>query len=114
MHKTVEKALHQDFNRWTELVDRAAHGENEVEREKPALAAAELEERWVHAAAEDWRILHDQWCERIDRMRASVTSEIRAASIRIAEANCACEHRGTYELERSGTGDVSGGCAPAR
>ncbi|WP_330230580.1 hypothetical protein OHA40_32310 [Nocardia sp. NBC_00508] len=68
-------ALPQDFNRWAELVDRAAHAENEVEREGPASAAAELEEKWIRAAAEDWRTLHDQWCERIDRTRACVKSE---------------------------------------
>ncbi|MFE9319924.1 hypothetical protein ACIHDR_09585 [Nocardia sp. NPDC052278] len=72
MHKKVEEALHQDFDRWTELVDRAAHAENEVEREKPALAATELQMKWSRTAAEDWRTLHDHWCEGIDRMRASV------------------------------------------
>ncbi len=100
MHKKVENALHQDFNRWTELVDRAAHAENEVERERPALAAAELEEKWIHTAAEGWRTLHDQWCERIDRTRVRVKSEIRSATSRIAESNCAQGRRGTYELQR--------------
>lgn len=75
MRKNVEDALHQDFNRWSELVDRAAHADNEVEREKPVLAAAELEMKWIRTAAEEWRTLHDQWCERIDRTRTSVKSE---------------------------------------
>ncbi|MGV9823488.1 hypothetical protein [Nocardia xishanensis] len=75
MHKAIEDALHQDFNRWSELVDRAAHADNEVEREKPALAAAELEMKWTSIATEVWTTLHDQWCERIDRTRASVKSE---------------------------------------
>ncbi|WP_431952244.1 hypothetical protein [Nocardia lijiangensis] len=71
----IEDALHQDFNRWSELVDRAAHADNEVEREKPALAAAELEMKWTRTATEVWKTLHDQWCERIGRTRASVKSE---------------------------------------
>ncbi|MGY2025338.1 hypothetical protein [Nocardia gipuzkoensis] len=71
MRKQVEDALHQDFNRWTALVDHAAHAENEVEREKPAVAAAELEKKWMRTAAENWRTLHDQWCEVTSRKRAS-------------------------------------------
>ncbi|MFX0578351.1 hypothetical protein [Nocardia nepalensis] len=75
MRTKVEDALHQDFNRWSELVDRAAHADNEFERERPALAAAELEMKWIRTAAEDWRTLHDQWCERIDRTRTTAKSE---------------------------------------
>ncbi|WP_067464682.1 hypothetical protein [Nocardia amamiensis] len=75
MGKKVVDALHQDFHRWSELVDRAAHADNEVERERPALAAAELETKWIRTAADDWRTLHDQWCESIDRTRAHVKSK---------------------------------------
>lgn len=91
MRKKVDDALQQDFDRWTELVDFAAHAENEVEREKPALAAAELEMKWIRTAAEDWTALHDEWCESIDRTRARVNSETPSASSRIAESNCVCE-----------------------
>ncbi|MET8777170.1 hypothetical protein AB0H49_05260 [Nocardia sp. NPDC050713] len=75
MPDTIEDALHQDFKRWSELVDRAAHADNEVEREKPALAAAELESKWTRTATEVWRTLHDQWCESIDQTPARVKSE---------------------------------------
>ncbi|MGO4613217.1 hypothetical protein AB4305_21345 [Nocardia sp. 2YAB30] len=91
MHKKVENALRQDFERWAELVDRAAHGENEVEREKPALAAAALKMQWIRAAAEDWRALHEQWCERIYPTQSGVKSEIPS---QIAESNCVCEQSG--------------------
>ncbi|MEV6257394.1 hypothetical protein ACIHAX_31260 [Nocardia sp. NPDC051929] len=89
MHKKAEQALHQDFHRWTALVDRAAHAENEVERENPALAAAELQEKWTRTAPEGWRTLHSQWCDRIDPTRPA-DAGIRSASGQIADANCAC------------------------
>ncbi|MEU7629729.1 hypothetical protein AB0C34_07040 [Nocardia sp. NPDC049220] len=76
----TESELHQDFRRWTELVDRAAHAENEVERETPAVRAAELERKWIFAAADDWNTMrnrHEQWCERIDRRRATTKAQLR-------------------------------------
>ncbi|WP_406230479.1 hypothetical protein [Nocardia sp. NBC_01009] len=80
MYRKVDYELHQDFKRWTELIDRAAHAENEVEREKPALQAAALEEKWSCTAAEFWRImrdLHERRYENIALVRARARAEMR-------------------------------------
>ncbi|WP_433724545.1 hypothetical protein ACQP0C_27615 [Nocardia sp. CA-129566] len=63
MDSKVEGELNADFQRWIELVDRAAHAENEVEREKPALRVAELDEKWTSAAAENWHEMRENWYE---------------------------------------------------
>ncbi|WP_280244057.1 hypothetical protein [Nocardia abscessus] len=81
MERTIEVELYQDFGLWTELVDRAAHAENEVEREIPALRAAELEQKWTSTTSELWRTLHElheQWYEIVDRLRAGSKSEAYA------------------------------------
>ncbi|MFQ6326888.1 hypothetical protein ACLMAL_12185 [Nocardia sp. CWNU-33] len=59
MNRKAAHRLRQDFNHWTELVDRAAHAENEVEREQPALRAAELEQKWISTYLEDWNTMRD-------------------------------------------------------
>lgn len=81
MERTTEYELYRDFGLWTELVDRAAHAENEVEREIPVSRAAELEQKWTSTASELWRTLHElyeQWYETVDRLRAGPKPEAYA------------------------------------
>ncbi|WP_157172546.1 hypothetical protein [Nocardia pneumoniae] len=77
MERTIENELYRDFGLWTELVDRAAHAENEVEREIPALRSAELKQKWISTAGELWRSLHElyeRWYETVDRLQAETKS----------------------------------------
>ncbi len=77
MERMIENELYRDFGLWTELVDRAAHAENEVDREIPALRSAEIEQKWISTAGELWRFLHelyDRWYETVDRLRAETKS----------------------------------------
>ncbi|MGW4330878.1 hypothetical protein ACWEKR_33970 [Nocardia sp. NPDC004573] len=83
MNRKSELELHQDFGRWAELVDRAAHAENEVDSEAPALQAAELEKKWTYAG-EYWRTLrelYDLWYENVARIQKR-TGVTRRADIR--------------------------------
>ncbi|MFI6369042.1 hypothetical protein ACIBG0_40770 [Nocardia sp. NPDC050630] len=59
MDSKTECELRADFQHWLELVDHAAHAENEVEREKSAQRAVELEQKWRCIAAEDGNALHE-------------------------------------------------------
>ncbi|MFR9773757.1 hypothetical protein [Nocardia sp. SC052] len=61
----IYNELHQDFRRWLEFVDHAAHAENEVEGERPAMRSAELAQKWIANFAEEWNAmcdLHEQRC----------------------------------------------------
>lgn len=65
MQWAKQAELLNDFESWVRLIDWAAHAENEVERENPALRAEELARKWRSVAAEDWNALcdqHEQWC----------------------------------------------------
>ncbi|MBF6469997.1 hypothetical protein IU427_33310 [Nocardia beijingensis] len=81
MDRESELELHKDFGRWTELVDRAAHAQNEVDRAIPALQAVELEQKWIYAG-EHWRTLRESyylWYEYLARVRKRTDANIRAA-----------------------------------
>ncbi|MBF6223384.1 hypothetical protein IU479_35540 [Nocardia abscessus] len=68
MQLAEKTELLKDFECWVKLVDWAAHAENEVERENPAVRAEELARKWRSVAAEDWNALcdqYEQWCARV-------------------------------------------------
>ncbi|MGV9823814.1 hypothetical protein [Nocardia xishanensis] len=82
MDKKSEAELHRDFKRWIELIDHAAHAENEVDREIPALQAVKLEQKWINAGNELWNTLHDlyeQWFDTVDRTRSRAATHARSA-----------------------------------
>lgn len=73
----VDDRLHTDYARYAELIDRAAHGENEVDRGHFARSAAELREYWAMTAPEEWEQvsqLHQQWQTDPERTRADVVA----------------------------------------
>lgn len=80
----TEYELHRDFRRWTQLVDDAAHAENEVDRELPALRAAALKQKWINTASELWRTLqelHEQWFDTVDPTSTRATAETHGPAL---------------------------------
>lgn len=74
----LDQRLHGDYRRYAELVDHAAHGENEVDRGQFARQAAELREYWQMTAPADWqqlRELQQQWETDPATARASTQAE---------------------------------------
>lgn len=61
MQTETQRELNRDFTRWIALIDLAGHAENEVERERPALCAAELSRKWRTAAPVEWDAMRAQY-----------------------------------------------------
>lgn len=87
------------FNQYTRLIEKAGHGENEVERETLVAKANELATPWqAEQYTEDWRYLHDlreQWREDPDRMRAEAKAALAGRS-RFDEVDEATDRRNSH------------------
>ncbi|MEV6341226.1 hypothetical protein AB0M12_41715 [Nocardia vinacea] len=72
------------FNQYTKLVEKAAHSENEVDREGLVTKANAIAAPWqVEQYAEDWQYLHDlreQWREEPDQARAQAADALAGRS----------------------------------
>lgn len=73
----LDHQLHTDYARYVELIDHAAHGENEVDRGHFARSAAELREYWEMTEPTEWKQvqdLHQQWQTDPERTRAEAVA----------------------------------------
>ena len=76
----LDQQLHTDYHRYAELIDHAAHGENEVDRGQFARRAEELREYWQMTAPREWqqlRELQQQWAADPATARELTTAELR-------------------------------------
>lgn len=65
MQFDIEQEIDKDFSRWAQLIDWAAHAENEVEAAQPAARAAALAKKWVSLAPTKWDALRAQYTRKI-------------------------------------------------